>query len=57
MTYNAEWTQGLDYWSRLAGARAGRLSLIYGGRESFKTQSVQVTGWAEVYATTLPDAT
>jgi hypothetical protein len=51
MTYNTEWTQGLDYSSGLAGARAGHLSIVYHGRESFTHRGVQVAGWADVPAT------
>jgi len=51
MTYNTEWSQGLDYWSRLAGSRTGRLNLVYGGRESFTHRGMHVAGWADVRAT------
>jgi len=51
MTYNPEWSQGLDYWSGLGGARAGHLSIVYGGRESFTHRAVRVAGWADVPAT------
>lgn len=50
-TFNAEWLQGLDYWSGLAGTRAGCLNIVYGGRESFAHRGVQVAGWADVPAT------
>lgn len=55
LTYNAEWTAGFDYWSRLAGARAGRLNIVYGGRESFTYRGIQVAGWADVPATAPQD--
>ncbi|MBN1360900.1 MAG: ATP-binding protein [Sedimentisphaerales bacterium] len=51
MTYNTEWAESLDFWRRLAGPRAGRLNLVYGGRKSFAHRDVKVAGWTDVSAT------
>jgi len=54
-TYTTEWSRELEYWHRLAEARAGRLNLVYGGRESFTHRHVQVSGWDQIQSTALLD--
>ncbi|MGH9383064.1 MAG: ATP-binding protein [Vicinamibacterales bacterium] len=48
MTFVSDWTAGLAKWSRLAGAKAGPLHLVYGGDESFTRQGVRVMSWRDV---------
>jgi uncharacterized protein len=48
MTYNPEWTQGLEYWAELAGSQVGRLNVVYGGEESVTRKGLRVTSWADV---------
>ncbi len=47
-TFSPDWTDGLHYWAKLAGKRAGQLHLVYGGSESFIFKDVRVLSWTDV---------
>jgi predicted AAA+ superfamily ATPase len=50
MTHVPEWGQGLEYWRKLAGAKAGNLHVVYGGDESFTRKGVRFVSWQDVGA-------
>ena len=49
-TFVTEWASSLVKWGNLAGAKAGKLQLAYGGDESFTRNGVRVVAWKDVGA-------
>lgn len=47
MTVASDWTAGLAKWRQLAGSKAGRLHVVYGGDDSYRRQSVDVISWKD----------
>jgi uncharacterized protein len=47
-TYTPEWADGLKYWAQLAGKRAGKLHIVYGGDESFARQGIEIVAWKDL---------
>ncbi len=48
MTIASEWFDGLTRWCRLAGDRALRPYLIYGGQDRQSREAVEVLPWSEI---------
>ncbi len=55
-TLASDFTRGLTWWCRLAGARSGDPYLVYGGGDSFKRQGVQFVSWRDVWSALSPSA-
>ena len=47
MIFVPEWTSGLEKFGHLAGQRAGRSHLVYGGDESLSRQGIDVVSWRD----------
>jgi predicted AAA+ superfamily ATPase len=54
-THVPEWSSDLEYWRGLAGKRAGRLQIAYGGTESLSYKSIRVVAWSEIETALRPE--
>ena len=48
MTYVPDWFDELKYWQELAGKRAGRLHVVYGGNEGVTRLGIKGIPWSAV---------
>ena len=47
-TFASDWLSGVRKWQRIAGDKAGSLTLIYGGDASFEREECQLRSWREL---------
>ncbi len=47
-TFASDWFSGLKKWNKFAGDESIKSTLVYGGKESYAREGVQVWGWQDV---------
>ena len=47
-TYASDWSQGLRQWQKISGLQDETPALVYGGKDSYAREGLQVLGWQDL---------